>query len=275
MKSKEKKILGILGNPLKQSMSPVLHNYWIKRNELDSYYSKFELEKLNNISVAIRTLNIKGLNVTIPYKKKIIKYLDKLDKTAAVLQSVNTIHNKKGKLEGYNTDVQGFLFGLRKIRQLNKKKPTIVLGAGGAAESVVYSLRLIGMREIYIMNRTKNRAKKIAKKYRGVEAKNWIDYNLINKAGLIVNTTSLGMIGYPSLPLSLENATKNTKVYDIVYNPIETALIKEAKQKKLEYVTGLEMFLGQAQESFNIWFNIKPKVSSYLISKIKENIKTL
>ena len=125
------------------------------------------------------------------------------------------------------------------------------------------------------MNRTNNRAQKLARKYKEAKAVKWIEYDLVNNAGLIVNTTSLGMIGYPKLPISLKRASKRTKVYDIVYNPLETKLIKDAKELKLEYVTGLSMFLGQAQESFRIWFNIKPRVSDYLISKLKKDIKIL
>ena len=106
------------------------------------------------------------------------------------------------------------------------------------------------------MNRTKSKAQRIANKYQNVEVKKWLDYEHINNASIIVNTTSLGMIGYPTLPISLKNVRNTTKVYDIVYNPLETKFIKEAKKRKLEYVTGLFMFLGQAQKSFKIWFNI-------------------
>ncbi len=275
MINKKNKVLGVLGNPLKQSMSPLVHNYWINKYNLNSHYCKFQLEKIDNIKIAIKALNLKGLNVTIPFKKKIIKHLDKIDKTVKTLQAVNTINNNKGTLEGYNTDVAGFLLGLKKIKKLNLKEPAIVLGAGGAAESVVYSLHLIGVKNIYIMNRTNNRAQKLARKYTEAKAVKWIEYDLVNNAGLIVNTTSLGMIGYPKLPISLKRVSKITKVYDIVYNPLETKLIKDAKKLKLEYVTGLSMFLGQAQESFRIWFNIKPRVSDYLISKLKKDIKIL
>ncbi len=275
MMRKKNRVLGILGNPLKQSMSPMVHNHWINKYNLDSYYCKFQLEKIDKIKTAIRVLNLQGLNVTIPYKKKIIKQLDKIDKTAGRLQAVNTIHNNKGVLEGYNTDVTGFLQGLKSIKKLNKNKPAIILGAGGAAESVVYGLYLIGFKNIFITNRTKYKAQMIARKYKEAQAVKWIEYELVNNAGLIVNTTSLGMIGYPELPISLESVKKSTKVYDIVYNPLETKLIKEARKQKLEYVTGLSMFLGQAQESFRIWFNIKPSLTNYLISKLKKDIKMI
>ena len=125
------------------------------------------------------------------------------------------------------------------------------------------------------MNRTENKAQRIANKYKEVEVKKWLDYRHINSASIIANTTSLGMIGYPALPISLKNVNKDTKIYDIVYNPLETKLIKEAKKRKLEYITGLFMFLGQAQKSFKIWFNINPKLDKYLVLKIKKKIQTL
>ena len=211
-------------------MSPILHNFWIKKYKLEDYYCKFNLEKIDKLKAAIITLKIKGLNVTIPYKKQIIKYLAKIDEASKELQAVNTILIKKGILEGYNTDVKGFLLGLKKMTEIDREKPAIILGAGGSAEAVVYSLNLLNIKQIFIMNRTKSRAIKIANKYKNVMAKNWIDYKLINNCSLIINTTSLGMIGYPELPLSLKNVNKHTKIYDIVYNPLETGLIKKAKK---------------------------------------------
>ncbi|MBF96111.1 MAG: Shikimate dehydrogenase (NADP(+)) [Alphaproteobacteria bacterium MarineAlpha9_Bin4] len=267
-------LLGIIGNPLKQSMSPILHNYWIKKNKLDYHYSKFQLDSIKNIDKSIKGLNIKGLNVTIPYKKKIINYLDKLDKISSKLQAVNTIKNNNGTLEGYNTDVEGFSSGLRELNNINTKKPAVIYGAGGACEAIIYSLIKEGFNEIFIINRTKSKAEKMAEKYNNVIVKNWKQKDVIRDAGIIVNSTSLGMIGYPDVPISLKEVDKNTKIYDIVYNPTETGLIKEAKKNKLDYVTGLPMFIGQAQESFKVWFNIKPKINNYLIKKIKSKIKT-
>ncbi len=272
MKRQPDNIIGILGNPLKQSMSPILHNYWIKQNRLNYYYCKFQIENIKDINKAIKKLNIKGLNVTIPFKKQIIKYLDKVDKTSSLLQAVNTIKNNNGLLEGYNTDVKGFQQGLDEFKSLSMSKPAIILGAGGACEAVIHGLKEKGIKEIYLMNRTKRKAEAIAEKYAKVLVKGWMDKDIINNVGLIVNTTSLGMIGYPSLPLSLRQVDRDTKIYDIVYNPLETQLIKEAKKNKLDYKTGLSMFLGQAQESFKIWFKIKPTINNYLIYKIKNNI---
>ena len=273
MKTIKYNTLGVVGNPLRQSLSPTLHNYWLNQNKLNYNYCKFELRSINEIDVVIKKLNLKGLNVTIPYKKEIIKHLHGLDKTAESLQAVNTIKNSNGKLKGYNTDVHGFLSGLNNLGELNKERPVIVLGAGGACEAVIYSLVKRGLNHIFLMNRTIEKAKHLKKKYKQVKVKEWLEKDIIQSAGLIVNCTSLGMVGYPSLPLNLGKVGKDTKIYDIVYNPLETKLIKEAKKYKLKYVTGLPMFLGQAQKSFEIWFGITPKINEYITSKIKGKIK--
>ena len=266
--------LGIIGNPLKQSLSPSLHNYWLKQNSMKYNYLKFQINDINDLGISLKKFKIKGFNVTIPFKKEIIQYLDKLDKTSRVLQAVNTVKNNDGILEGYNTDVSGFMTGLKYFKKLNIKKPALIIGAGGASEAIIYSLISKGFKEIFVMNRTRKRAEALEEKYKEVSIKNWMKMEAINSSGLIVNTTSLGMIGYPNLLFSLKDAEKDTKVYDIVYNPLKTSLIQEAEKNDLEYVTGLAMFIGQAQKSFQIWFNIVPKVNSYLIRKLKSEIFT-
>ncbi len=265
--------LGVLGYPLKQSLSPFLHNYWLKHYKLEYSYCKFELKDISEINLSIKRLKIKGLNVTIPYKKNIISYLDKVDKTASFLKAVNTVKNNNGILEGYNTDVKGFVNGLKKFRNLNTKRPAVVIGAGGASQAIVYSLVKEGFKKIFLMNRTRKKAEQLSENYQEVSSINWMEKDVINNAEIIVNTTSLGMTGYQNLIIPLTDVSKETKIYDIVYNPENTELIKEAKKNKLEYITGLTMFLGQAQESFKIWFNIKPTVSCLLLKKIKNEIQ--
>ena len=274
MNKKRYDTLGIIGSPLKQSLSPSLHNFWLKQNCLKYNYRKFQMNDINDLSMSLKKFKIKGFNVTIPFKKEIVQYLDKLDETSTVLEAVNTVKNNDGILEGYNTDVSGFMTGLKCFKKLNVKKPALIFGAGGACEAIIYSLISEGFKEIFVMNRTKERAEALEEKYKEVSLKNWMEMEAINTSGLIVNTSSLGMIGYPSLLLSLKDAEKDTKVYDIVYNPLKTSLIQEAEKNDLEYVTGLAMFIGQAQKSFQIWFDIMPKVNSFLIRKLKSEIFT-
>tara|TARA_X000000950_G_scaffold286940_1_gene397393 strand:+ start:6501 stop:7331 length:831 start_codon:yes stop_codon:yes gene_type:complete len=266
-------LLGIIGSPLRQTMSPTLHNYWITKNNINGNYVPLELSNLKNIDKAIKAMNFTGLNVTIPYKKSILKYLDKLDEDAGKLESVNTIVNRKGKLIGYNTDTIGFQKGLKKLKKWNKNLPVLVIGAGGAAEAIVYSLCKIKIKQIYLMNRTTEKAKKIGCKYKNIKIIRWLENDLIDNFSMIINTTSLGMVGYPKLPISLKEINKNTIVYDIVYNPLKTPLIKEAKKNNMVTIDGLEMFLEQAKESFGLWFNKYPEIDTQILKLIKNKIE--
>ena len=274
MRKKNKfRLTGIIGNPLKQTMSPLLHNYWIQKNKINSYYIPIEIENLNNIHIAIKKINFVGMNVTIPYKKEIIGYLDAVEEEAKKLQAVNTIVNKEGKLLGTNTDIIGFEKGLEKINYWNKNKPAIIIGAGGAAESIVHALSKNNLKEIYIINRTEKRAKKIAEKHSKVFCGKWLDYDIINNSGLIINSTSLGMTGYQELPIKLKNVEKDAIIYDIVYNPLKTGFIKKALKEELQTITGLDMFIGQALESFKLWFNKTPKIDGRVLKDLKKAIE--
>tara|TARA_X000000950_G_scaffold172248_1_gene209823 strand:- start:3034 stop:3858 length:825 start_codon:yes stop_codon:yes gene_type:complete len=264
------KAVGIIGNPLKQSLSPYLHNYWIKKYNLSSYYLPLPIKSTNHLKVAIKKLNFLGLNITIPYKKSIITELDTVDKGAKKIEAVNTLICINNKLKGFNTDIIGFKKGLLK-KKWNKERPVIIFGAGGASEAIIHFLKSEKIKDITVVNRTKKKAKEIAKKYKNIRYSS--DFNLdIKEAGLIINTSSLGMIGYPELKIKLNKINKEVVIYDIVYNPINTYLISEAKRQKLEFVTGIDMFVEQARASFEIWFKIKPDVNTTLINNIKKKI---
>ena len=270
IKNETFKALGIIGKPLKQSLSPYLHNYWINKYGLSSYYLPLPIDNINNLKIAINKLNFLGLNITIPYKKSIIDQLDLVDEGAKKIEAVNTLICVNNKLKGFNTDIIGFKKGLLKKRW-NKKRPVIIFGAGGAAEAILYFLKLENIKNITVVNRTKKRAREIAKKYKNIRVSS--DFKLdIKEAGLIINTSSLGMIGYPQLKIKLNKTNKEAVIYDIVYNPINTQLISEAKKQKLEFVTGLDMFIEQAIASFEIWFNFKPDINANLINNIKKKI---
>ena len=264
------KAVGIIGKPIKQSLSPYLHNYWINKYGLSSYYLPLPIDNINNLKIAIKKLNFLGLNITIPYKKNIINQLDTLDAGARKIKAVNTLIYINNKLKGFNTDIIGFKKGLIK-KKWNKNRPVIIFGAGGAAEAILYFLKSENIKNITVINRTKRRAKEIVKKYKNIKISS--DFKLdIKEAGLIINTSSLGMIGYPKLEIRLNKINKEAVIYDIVYNPINTHLINEAKKQKLEFITGLDMFIEQARASFEIWFKIKPDINVSLINNIKKRI---
>ena len=266
------RLVGIIGNPLKQSMSPTLHNYWLNKYKINSSYVPFSIRKLSDLKLSIVAMNLVGLNITIPYKKEILKHLDIIDEKAKELKAVNTVLNKKGKLIGFNTDIEGFGRGLEKKSNWIKTKPVYIFGAGGAAEAIISFIYSAGSRDITIINRTINNAKKIAKRYKGIKFTNTIKKEDFVEAGLVINTTSLGMIGYPNLDVDLKGINKKAIIYDIVYNPIETNLIKKAKKQGLEYITGIDMFIEQAIRSFEIWFNITPKIDKNLLNSLKKKI---
>ena len=262
--------LGIIGNPLKQSLSPFLHNYWINKYKMPSYYLPLPIKKISNIKTSLKAFNFLGLNVTIPYKRKIIRHLDSIDKSAKAINAVNTLLYRNNKIRGYNTDIIGFAKGLID-KKWNKSRPVIIFGAGGAAEAIVYFLKSENIKNITIINRTKNNAAKIIRRYKNIGF-NYKVCDSINEAGLIINTTSLGMIGYPDLKVKLNKVNKEAIIYDIVYNPINTNLIKNAVKHNLKTITGLEMFIEQARASFYIWFNIQPKINNKLIVSLKKKI---
>ena len=264
------KAIGIIGKPLKQSLSPYLHNYWINKYGLSSYYLPLPLDNINNLKPAIKKFNFLGLNITIPYKKDIINQLDSIDVGARKIEAVNTLINTNNKLKGFNTDIIGFKKGLLK-KKWNKKRPVIIFGAGGAAEAILYFLKEEKINDITVVNRTEKRAKELTKKYKNLRITSNFKLD-IKEAGLIINTSSLGMIGYPELKIKLNKVNKETVIYDIVYNPVNTGLISEAKRQKLKFVTGLDMFFEQARASFEIWFKIKPDISTNLINIIKNKI---
>ena len=266
------RLVGIVGNPLIQSMSPILHNYWLNKYKINSSYVTFPLNNLSNIKASIKTLNLVGLNITIPYKKKIINHLDSIEKKASELKAVNTVLNKKGKLIGFNTDIEGFGRGLEKKNNWVKTKPVYIFGAGGAAEAIVSFIYSTGSKDITIINRTIDKAKKIAKRYKGVKFADKVKKENFVEAGLLINTTSLGMIGYPNLNIDLKGVNKKAIVYDIVYNPIETNLIKKAQKEGLKYITGIDMFIEQAIRSFEIWFDITPKIDKNILNTLKKKI---
>ena len=265
-------LLGIIGNPLRQSLSPILHNYWMKRYDINGVYIPICLENISKINTALKSLNFKGLNVTIPFKKKIIPHLDFVDKDAKNLEAVNTIVNIKGKLKGYNTDLYGFSIGLEKAKKWNPEDPVVILGAGGASEAAIAGVLKLGATKIFIMNRTPSKILKLTKKYKNVKKADWLCPKTIKSAGLFINTTSLGMRGDSEIPIKKDVFNKNVVIYDIVYNPLETKLIKLAKQSNLSFIQGMDMFVNQAAKSFSLWFGKNPSISSHTKQLIKNNL---
>ena len=254
----------IIGDPVYHSLSPSMHNAAFNSLGLNCTYIAFRVPKgqLEESINALRAVGISGFNVTIPHKVDILKYVDHLDSSAVKATAVNTVHNVNGILKGYNTDIFGFIEPLRK-RNINfNGMDILLLGAGGSACAVIAALsEEKGINKIIISNRTQEKASKLAKKGKelGLECQ-VIEMEDIKhiavKSHLIINTTPIGMNDEQSL-IDYEHISKNTIVYDLVYKPVTTNLLENAKYAEAEVVYGYEMLLEQGARAFEIWTNLQ------------------
>ena len=251
----------VIGNPISHSLSPELHNFWIKKNNINAKYEKIKLEEsdLKSFIDKLRNDEIHGLNVTVPFKNKVIKYLDKLSLEVETTNSVNTIYKSGNDIIGHNTDVAGFELGLRhsKINVLHKS--VFILGAGGVVSSIIFSLLSMGCKKIYLTNRTIEKAENIKDKFDEVEILKWGE---IPDFDIVINATSVGLNG-DSLDLVLN--VKDKIFYDVIYNPKETQFLKEAKKNGNKIENGKFMFIYQANQSFSIWNNVIPKIDDEVL----------
>jgi len=267
------KIIGIIGKNIENSLSPLIHNQIIFKYSLNFCYLPFKVTE-NDLSQAIqgvRTLSIKGVNVTFPYKEKVIEFLDKVEESARRIGAVNTIVNNKGILTGYNTDVIGFKKSLQEDGKFTiKKKKAVILGAGGAARGVIYTLLEEGIEEISIFNRTLKKAKKIKQNLLPFFPRSNINIfplekerlkDKIEEAHLLVNATSLGMPPkIDNTPLPDEKLFHpNLLVYDLIYHPAKTLFLRQAERAGAKIINGLPMLVYQGIESFHLWTGLKPE----------------
>ncbi|MFX0010496.1 MAG: shikimate dehydrogenase [Candidatus Hermodarchaeota archaeon] len=259
----ETKILGVIGHPISHSMSPIMHNTALQDLNLNYIYLAFDIkpENLKGAVKSIGALNIKGVNITIPHKEKTIQYLDELDELSKKIEAVNCIKNENGKLIGKNTDAQGARTALMESGFKLKNKKVIIIGAGGAAKAVSYSLGE-ELEQLLIFNRTKSRAIQLAKdlaekvniKVTGKELKEGLLRKELQSTDLLINTTPIGM--YPNInasPIPLELIHDQLFVFDIIYNPLETKMIKYAKEVGCKFLGGLEMLVNQGALAFEWW----------------------
>ena len=270
---------GIIGKPLSHSLSPVLHNYWFKKNNLKFNYSLIEIEKhqIKEIINKVRTKELYGINVTVPYKQEVIPHLDLIINDSKETSSVNTIYlNNENKVVGENTDVYGFEQSfINKLDSANiMEKSFLILGSGGVTPSLIYALNKKKIKKIFISNRTIQKAKDIKNKFSFVEI---IPWERINKKSeevdVIINATSLGMKNGSEFERLIDKFKPDLVYYDVIYNPLETNMLKNFKDKKILTYNGLEMFLFQGQKSFSLWNKIVPKVDEDLKKKIISSLK--
>ena len=251
----------VIGNPIDHSLSPELHNHWIKQNNIDAIYNKKKLndDEIENLILNIKKQIISGVNVTVPFKKAVIPYLDELSDEAKKTQSVNTIYLKNQKVVGHNTDIMGFEKAIKKINTDFSGKKIFILGAGGVVPSLIYASMKMKSSEIFVSNRTKENAEKIKKIFNNIKLINWGD---IPDFDIIINATSLGLNQDDKLNLNFSKIKKNKLFYDVIYNPTETHFLNIGKKLGNKCENGKLMFIYQALEAFELWHGIKPTINN-------------
>tara|TARA_B110000967_G_C18890397_1_gene566946 strand:- start:1480 stop:2310 length:831 start_codon:yes stop_codon:yes gene_type:complete len=270
---------GIIGKPLSHSLSPLLHNFWFKKHNIKASYSLMEIEigQIEEVVNKIKKKELQGINVTIPYKQAVIPFLDLIINDAKETSSVNTIYlNAENKIVGDNTDVHGFDNAF--IKKLNNKdlteKNVLILGAGGVTFSVIYSLIKKNIKKIFISNRTIEKVERIKKKFSFIKIILWEEIDSMSQEmDIIINTTSLGMKNGDDFKQMIKNFKTEVIYYEVIYNPLETKMLKTFKEKNFKTFNGLEMFLYQGQKSFWLWNKINPLVDEELKEKIILNLK--
>ena len=260
------KIAGIFGWPVAHSRSPRLHGFWLERHGIDGAYVPFAVQP-KDFAVAVRGLRAAGFcggNVTIPHKEAAFEICDVVDATAQRAGAVNLLVFGENGISGFNTDGSGFIANLRAHGVDPAAGPALLLGAGGGARAIAAVLQDLGV-SVTVTNRTPERAEVLARQLPGLKTLPWEDRGAaIAEHALVVNCTSLGMHGKGDLGLDLSRAPKNMAVADIVYVPIETPLLAQARAAGLQPVEGLGMLLHQAVPSFAAWFGVTPVVDDEL-----------
>ncbi|NDF11374.1 MAG: shikimate dehydrogenase [Proteobacteria bacterium] len=277
----------VIGSPISHSLSPRIHGFWLEQYGIEGSYDAVEVkpEHLQSFLRALPEQGYAGVNITLPHKEEAMRYVDEIEPLSRLLGAVNTVVVKDGKLLASNTDLGGFFENIHQHAPLFPMHggKAVVIGAGGAARAIVMGLLIYGVPQVVIVNRTEERAgaikqsiaaaasdgrlsridwEKLAEK---IVIKPWAEReSVLVDANLLVNTTSLGMKNQPPLELSLKNLPITAMVTDIVYNPLETELLKAARTRGNTVVDGLGMLLHQAVPGFEAWFGVKPEVTEKL-----------
>ena len=250
----------VIGNPIKHSLSPEIHNYWIKNNNIDAFYEKQKVNEqdLKDLISLMRNKEIAGINVTVPFKKIIIPYLDELTLEAKETQSVNTIYLQHDRVIGHNTDIGGFEISLQKSKYNVQNKNVFLLGAGGVAPSIIYALNKMKVSKIFLSNRSKEKAINLKKLFTNLDV---VDWGEVPNFDIVINATSLGLNKEDQMTQDFSKVGKNKLFYDVIYNPQETNFLKTGKDLGNISINGKLMFVYQAFLAFQIWHQIKPEIN--------------
>jgi shikimate dehydrogenase len=264
------RLAGVMGWPVEHSLSPRVHGYWLEHHRIDGAYVPLAVapEHLETALSALPALGFRGVNLTVPHKERALGLCPEVDDLARRIGAVNTVVVRDGILIGSNSDAFGFLENLKAGAPdwRADAAPAVVLGAGGAARAVVTALVDAGAPEVRIVNRTRARAESLAASLGGPLSVHAWDrrHAALNGTGLLVNTTTLGMVGQPPLDLDLDGLPPDSVVTDLVYAPLVTPLLEAAGARGNLVVDGLGMLLHQARLGFEAWFGVRPEVTAAL-----------
>ena len=254
----------VIGNPIDHSFSPKLHNYWLRENKIDAVYDKKKLndDELESTISLVKEEKTSGINVTVPFKKAVIPFLDELSPEAKATQSVNTIYFQNGSVIGHNTDIAGFELAIKYAKYDISNKEIFILGAGGVAPSIIYSLKKMKASKITLTNRTKEKAESLKNLFKNIEIVDWgerINFDMI------INATSVGLKNEDSLDFDYSANGPDKFFYDVIYSPRETIFLKRAKLFGNKTENGKMMFVYQAHQAFTIWHKLMPQINEETI----------
>ena len=254
----------VIGNPIEHSFSPKLHNYWIKNNNINAVYEKQKLNEneIERLILEVKEKKINGINVTVPFKKAVIPFLDRLSLEAESTKSVNTIYLDNDKLVGHNTDITGFELGMKnsKFKVIGKK--ILILGAGGVVPSIIFALNKMRASSITVSNRTKHKAESLKSFFNNIIIADW---GKVPEFDMIINATSIGLNKDDKINLDLSKVGKNKFFYDVIYNPKETNFLKTGKKMGNQTENGKLMFIYQAFTAFKVWHGVEPEINNEVI----------
>ena len=259
----------VIGNPISHSLSPKLHNHWLEQNNINAVYEKIKLEEneIENFILKIKNQEINGCNVTVPFKKTVIPFLDKLSLEAEQTQSVNTISFHNGDLIGHNTDIGGFQKAINKLNYKVKDKKILILGAGGVVPSIIFALNKMEVSKITVSNRTYKKAENLKSQFNNINIVNWGE---IPEFDIIINATSLGL-NNETIDLNISNVGNGKLFYDVIYNPSETNFLKNGKKLGNQTENGKLMFIYQALEAFKLWHDLEPTVNNQVLNLLNND----
>tara|TARA_B100001057_G_scaffold154299_1_gene154467 strand:- start:252 stop:1046 length:795 start_codon:yes stop_codon:yes gene_type:complete len=259
----------VIGNPIEHSLSPKLHNYWIKVNRINAIYEKKKLneDEIKDLILQVKEKKVYGVNVTVPFKNKVIPYLDKLTPESESTQSVNTIYLNNNHIVGHNTDIYGFEMSIKKTNYNLEGKKILILGSGGVVPSIIFTLKKMKVSKIIVSNRTKKRAEKLKDLFQDLNIVNWGE---VPNFDMVINATSLGLNQNDRIGIDFSSIGKDKFFYDVIYNSKETHFLKLGRETGNKTENGEKMFIYQAYSAFNIWHGIQPNVNDEIIELLNQ-----